>query len=289
MKKLLFCVVIATILPLIGCKGKENAKPQSFKENPASDFSYTLTDDGKGVKITKYIGKSEKIIIPATIEGLPVLEVEKLADKDTEFGESSWNPFTESWVSPKCNDKITHIVFPDSVRKTGSSFIDNWEPLDLTHFVALEYIKLPAGIEEYERPKNKYYDIYYQSHSETLMNEVTGTPLKETYLPYVEYCDNLKTVIIPEGPTVIRSFDKNPLLEKVVLPSTVTFISEDAFYGCENLSEITIPESVSKICFTYMETNELGKSRSTTRAFEGTSLNLTTQTRLKELGYTGKF
>ena len=43
-----------------------------------------MTDDGAGVKITAYIGTSLKIIIPAEIEGLPVLEVEALAECDHE-------------------------------------------------------------------------------------------------------------------------------------------------------------------------------------------------------------
>lgn len=44
---------------------KSKKGSDSLKENPSSDFKYTMTDDGAGVKITAYIGKSPKIIIPA--------------------------------------------------------------------------------------------------------------------------------------------------------------------------------------------------------------------------------
>ena len=105
--------------------------------------------DGAGVKITAYIGKSPKIIIPAEIEGLPVLEVEALAECDHEEDEY-WNDILDKWVQEKNNITITHIVFPDSVRKTGGDYEDR---LILDNFDALEYVKLPAGIKEWEDMK----------------------------------------------------------------------------------------------------------------------------------------
>ena len=106
--------------------------------------------DGAGVKITAYIGKSPKIIIPAEIEGLPVLEVEALVECDHEEDEY-WNDIFAKWVQVKNNITITHIVFPDSVRKTGGDYEDR---LILDNFDALEYVKLPAGIKEWEDKDN---------------------------------------------------------------------------------------------------------------------------------------
>ena len=146
---------------------KSNKDDSSLKENPASDFQYTMTDDGAGVKITKYIGKSPKIIIPSTIEGLSVLEVEYLTERDHEYGESSWDSLSSKWARSKNNITITHIVFPDSVRILGkySALLEDYENLDFHNFDALEYVKLPAGLLEpkdtgdysYEPKKDKEY------------------------------------------------------------------------------------------------------------------------------------
>ena len=64
--------------------------------NPASDFAYTA--DGGEVTITEYIGTSEHVLIPDTIDGLPVTA---LADK----------AFYEKHV--------TTVVVPDSVTEIG--------------------------------------------------------------------------------------------------------------------------------------------------------------------------
>ena len=64
--------------------------------NPSSDFAYTA--DGGEVTITDYIGTSEHVLIPDTIDGLPVTA---LADK----------AFYEKHV--------TTVVVPDSVTEIG--------------------------------------------------------------------------------------------------------------------------------------------------------------------------
>jgi hypothetical protein len=50
----------------------------SNKVNDESDFSVGLTTDGKGVVITKYNGKAKDVIIPDTIQGMPVIGLDGL-------------------------------------------------------------------------------------------------------------------------------------------------------------------------------------------------------------------
>ena len=229
-----------------------------LKENPASDFRYTLTDDGAGVKITEYIGKSSKIIIPAEIEGLPVLEVEKLATRDHEYGNLFWNSALGEYVYPKNNVTITHIVFPDSVRST---VYGGWTGLSLSDFDALEYVKLPAGINL----------------------QIESWEMPESYLLDLSNCDKLKTVIIPEGSKYIPKLSGCTALESISFPSTIEYVSQAAFAECSNLKEITIPDNVEKISFAFYDWIESHNQ------FVGTNLNLSTQSKLKQLGYTGQF
>jgi len=71
---------------------------------PVSDFSYGQTADRKGVVITGYTGRGGAILIPPTIEDLPVLEI----GKDAFRGRVNNNWQRASY--------ITSIVIPNSVK-----------------------------------------------------------------------------------------------------------------------------------------------------------------------------
>ena len=43
------------------------------------------------------------------------------------------------------------------------------------------------------------------------------------------------------------AFENSPIIEKVILPSTVTDIETKAFYGCKNLESVTLPSSIKTI------------------------------------------
>lgn len=259
-------------------KEKKISKDVAVKENPASDFSYTMTDDGQGVLIKKYIGSSPKIIIPATIEGLPVLEVENLADLDHEYGDLYWDYLWDDYRYHKNNVTITHISFPDSVRYTGNS---NKVAMSLKDYDALEYIKFPAGIEMHPAT----------SFGDPLLDAVSGEQVLASSIPSVEGCDKLNKIIIPEGIKVLPNFQDCKTLKSITLPSTVEIIPDSCFSGCTNLEEIIISETITKIIFDIKTFDEYwGKETIyNSFAFEGTHLNLATQAKLKQLGYNGKF
>ena len=187
-----------------GESAKKTSKDVALKENPASDFSYTMTDDGKGVLIKKYIGSSPKIIIPATIEGLPVLEVENLADLDHEYGDLYWDYLWDDYRYHKNNVTITHISFPDSVRYTGNS---NKVAMSLEDYDALEYIKFPAGIETHPAT----------SFGDPLLDAVSGEQVLASSIPSVEGCDKLNKIIIPEGIKVLPNFKECKALKSIIL------------------------------------------------------------------------
>lgn len=262
-------------------KEKKTSKDVALKENPASDFSYTMTDDGQGVLIKKYIGSSPKIIIPATIEVLPVLEVEDLADLDHEYGDLYWDNLWDVYRYPKNNVTITHISFPDSVRYTGSSGSIKFA-MSLSDYDALEYIKFPAGIETH--PATSILGI-------PLLDAVTGKQTLDSSIPFVECCDKLNKIIIPEGIKVLPSFQNCKALKSITLPSTVEVIPNSCFEGCTSLEEIIIPETITKITFDTKTFDEYWGEETIyeSHAFKGTHLNLATQAKLKQLGYNGEF
>jgi hypothetical protein len=88
----------------------------SIKASPVTDFNYVLTEDGKGVRISRYTGKGGAVIIPAEIEGYPVVEL----GTKVFYGEDN------SSYGPGYN--ITSVVIPASVKKINKecfSWIEN--------------------------------------------------------------------------------------------------------------------------------------------------------------------
>jgi hypothetical protein len=109
MKKVFLTVSIVMFVALLfaGCGGKAKAQssggaPASVKEAPASDFTYGPTEDLKAIIIEKYNGKAQHVLIPATIEGLPVLEI----------GEGAFYK----------NETLRSVVIPEGVRVIKGGF-----------------------------------------------------------------------------------------------------------------------------------------------------------------------
>ena len=89
---------------------------------------------------------------------------------------------------------------------------------------------------------------------------------------------NLTTVALSNGLITIgvSAFSGCRSLARITLPATVETIGSSAFRDCRALTTVTTSASVTSIA--------IGD-----RAFERTQLNASTQTRLKNLGYTGTF
>lgn len=102
------------------------------------EYIYTLNYDvftGEGVTIRQYIGNKKDIVVPDTIEGLPVTEIDsgafspKYADRD--------NPYINSLCA-----EIESVTLPDTVRIIGKNAFDNCKKL--------QYINIPEELEGIE-------------------------------------------------------------------------------------------------------------------------------------------
>jgi hypothetical protein len=81
--------------------------------NPASDFKYKLNSTGNGVVITGYTGTRADVVIPAEIEGFPVMEIEGAIANTVgiQVYGLSGGAFRGS--------KITSVVFPNTKINIG--------------------------------------------------------------------------------------------------------------------------------------------------------------------------
>ena len=71
MKKLFSMAVVLAVL----FNGIGTVQAIAQNVSPASDFEYDLNGNGTGVVILKYVGKGGDIVIPDSIEDVPVVSV----------------------------------------------------------------------------------------------------------------------------------------------------------------------------------------------------------------------
>ncbi len=244
--------------------------------NSASDFEYYINDDNT-VTITKYIGKSTDVVIPATIEGKPVTiignnfsEANKnivsvvIPEGVISIGEYDiWGVSAQGDTGPfwDCSNLET-VIIPDSVSVIGE--------FAFMHCINLKEIVLPKSLIKIDTAAFCYcqFDkIYYKGNS----REWSGIDVRN-------YGDGnailFNTDIIFLGDDESNAYDylysvnENTITinryignsTDVVIPDTldglpVTSIGDSAFFNC-NINSIKIPDSVTSIgidAFAYCE------------------------------------
>ena len=175
------------------------------------DLEYVINADG-GAVITEYKGSLATVVIPDTLGGHDVVEIDEWAFWD--------------------NQSVKNITLPDSVSSIGYgafSSCSNLTSIDLgnglTHLGQsafsdcsnLESITLPESLEEMGNA------IFFG-------------------------CSKLKEITLPANITSIGGsmFEDCTSLVSVTM-GDIEIISGWAFYGCTSLAEISLPESLTEI------------------------------------------
>ena len=222
----------------------------AFK-NGFTDEACLLTnelDDGT-LEITKYAGNSATYVIPGEIDGKKV----------TEIGDSAFKGCTE----------LTSITIPDGVIGIGNNAFSGC--------TSLETVTIPASV---TYVGNSAFYGCTSLKSVTVPESVTyigGYAFAECYsLKYADIpanvsgigsspfynCRSLENINTDEANKwyttvdgVLYDKDKTELINypagkkdsSYVIPEGIRTIREKAFYGCLNLCELTIPDSVTEI------------------------------------------
>ena len=109
---------IALLFLIASCGGKTQPapeeKPSPFRSKAretqqTGDYTYAVDDSGKGAIITAYTGKGGDVVIPATINNLPVAEI----------GDGAFRGRSRDDDDPRPGDEIVSIVVPAGVRTIG--------------------------------------------------------------------------------------------------------------------------------------------------------------------------
>lgn len=240
--------------------------------NPASDFAYTA--DGGEVTITDYIGTSEHVLIPDTIDGLPVTALGHRAfyektvttvvvpDSVTEIGAACFSG-DNYLVSLKLPDGLKRLPpaslescmrlydfdLPQSLEKIYSSVFEfNYYlthltlPSSLTEIEQQNFIGL-YGLQSLTLAEDN--EAFKLDETNGLLMTADGTRLLHCFSDIVP----AEEIILPEGIKIVDpfAFHYDYDVKRIVLPEGVETIGAMAFAMCPNLTEIVIPASVTDI------------------------------------------
>ena len=179
------------------------------KEYAVENLEYSLSDKGT-VYTVKGIGTvtSKEIDVPATFNGLPVVEIGIKAFEN--------------------NVNITKVTLHEPL-----STINN---LAFTGCTALESIDLPDGLQYIGMRAFSGTALKTLSIPDSVYN-VSGS--------IVDNCVNLEYIKLPNGINHIysRFFYNTPKFKSVTLPESVSFIGAEAFVG-SGIESIKIPKNV---------------------------------------------
>lgn len=214
---------------LAALRGEEDEQ-----EPTDSPFRAVLIDENS-MRIVAYTGKMETVVIPETIDGLPV----------TEIGEHVFGK----------DENLLHVVIPDTVTlidKGAFTACTNLQTVKMSETV--EFIGESAffgclSLTEIELPETLH-TIDVDAFGWCFSLEHLDIPSSVRTLGDGAFIHSaMKEIVIPEGVSVIPecAFMNMPNLREITLPSTITEIEIDAFRGCENLEQITLNEGLVKI------------------------------------------
>lgn len=212
-----------------------------------SNIQYVFDDFSESYKVMTVTTQSESFEIPEIYEGHPVKAIASRAFRDCE--------------------NLKSITIPDTITSIGSHAF--------TECPNIERAVIPANAAIY-LPKNNLKELVITSGTDIPANTFENcmtlesiiiadsilnvgsnafagcTNIKKAIVPTTVIPalpkDNLKEVVITSGTKIDNSaFYECNNLTSITLPNGIVSIGEQAFYNCSNLTQFTIPDSVTSI------------------------------------------
>jgi hypothetical protein len=194
----------------------------------------------EGFAITRYIGPSAQMVIPATIEDIPVVSLGIESDDINGIVDSGLRGANQ--LPP-----VTSILIPSSIPHVANSAL---------FFSSLTSITVDSG--------NSYYSsdstgVLFDKNKTKLIQYPPGRLQNSYSIPAsvttvedsaFQSCQNLTAVILGNSVSTLgnRAFQDCTNLTSFTIADSVTSIGNDAFLGCMSLTgALTIPNSVAII------------------------------------------
>ncbi|MGN1457515.1 MAG: leucine-rich repeat protein [Acutalibacteraceae bacterium] len=209
---------------------------ESTAEAPASDFEYYYTQTDGTVKITKYNGTAENVVIPSKINGKDVTIIGSVFLRNKTV-KSVVIPNTVKEIGTQAFDEcseLTSVYIPNSVVKIRRMAFN-----DCTK---LQSVTIPDSVLSLSD------NVFYGCTSLATINGGNNLEIIENgALSNTLWERNLPDGIVYVGKVAYNYRGSMPENAKITLKDGITCITGMAFFGCSNMAEITIPSSVKTI------------------------------------------
>lgn len=219
---ILICLLLCIVL--CSCEKNESSsvelKDGKAKSSPIEDFTYEFKD-GEAI-ITGYIGTDMEIVVPDTIKERPVTCIG--------YNEEDRKGAFEGY-------DMTSIVIPKGVERINDCAFEDCK--------MLERISLPESLQGF----------YIENESKSAAVALADTAWYKNQADGILYLDNIligvkgknldtDIVEIRNGTKIIlaNAFVQEDNILSVNIPNSVKYIGDKAFYGCDKLEKINIPE-----------------------------------------------
>ena len=265
-----------------GSGGSSSAKSSdSSKPRPASEFSYDLTENGKGILIKGFTGGGGVVVVPEKIEDMPVVEI-GVGAFNGQTSTTDYVAFSDTGgrdgVTREANNKagITSIVFPKTVTKIGGGAFA---------YTALTKFDMPDSVTEIGLELFNGCGELTEVHLSDSIEMIPGE------------------LFFDDTGKLYRDAGIKNQVKKVNLPKNLKRIGTLAFVNYSELSELMIPDTLTSVEFRDYNAWDGGRwtkdgdinptysspQKSTTTFIGCGKLPLKTRQKLKEWGYQGDF
>ncbi len=285
MKKIIsILLVLFTLASLCACEkggdtdGTSSTAPPA---TPASEFEYEINGTGDGIIITKYVGTSKDVVIPAEIDGLPVVTLAYKKD-----------PTTKEYVGAFMGSDIRAVIIPDTVTDIAPYTFSDCTALTQVTFGKQSALKTVwqafDGCTALERIDFSTTDLQVigmrSFYGCTALEQVIFSDclleidseafygcsaLKEVNLPdslqvleskAFAYCTSVEYLYIPAGLDVFRNgaigFHGMAKYGKIVFAEGRTKIDGNWFFRLASDVEVTVPASVEYFSLMTFQTDD---------------------------------
>jgi hypothetical protein len=143
---------------------------------------------------------------------------------------------------------FTSITLPSTLQSIDQEAFANCHAKEIVIPESVTYIASNAfSMKELEKMtvNARFLEMFYLPYGAPALKEIIFNGQIQTFMGSDSF--TAKTLVIPEGVTSIGGFRNNNYLQKIVLPSTLTIIEDNAFTECTALQEVVLPEGLLSI------------------------------------------